>query len=183
MKSGDICEVADVVRNLTFRQKAKGLATQAGGIGSLLFGTQWDLTLKYAYCDRDIADIVWKRKKDLDDGNKISIDRYPYAKSVCDSRDKAIKDFSEKLFPERKSWNDEKREIMDRLKKRATELSEKKNIVFGGVLVDAVENKRRELKSDGFNSDPEELMKDEIANREASNAQKIVAAKYGRKSR
>ena len=27
MKSGDICEVADVVRNLTFRQKAKGLAT------------------------------------------------------------------------------------------------------------------------------------------------------------
>lgn len=27
MKSGDICEVADVVRNLTFRQKDKGLAT------------------------------------------------------------------------------------------------------------------------------------------------------------
>ena len=27
MKSGDICELADVVRNLTFRQKAKGLAT------------------------------------------------------------------------------------------------------------------------------------------------------------
>ncbi len=27
MKSGDICEVADVVRNLTFRQKSKGLAT------------------------------------------------------------------------------------------------------------------------------------------------------------
>lgn len=27
MKSGDICEVADVVRNLTFRQKEKGLAT------------------------------------------------------------------------------------------------------------------------------------------------------------
>ena len=27
MKSGDICEVADVVRNLNFRQKDKGLAT------------------------------------------------------------------------------------------------------------------------------------------------------------
>lgn len=27
MKSGDICEVADVVRNLSFRQKDKGLAT------------------------------------------------------------------------------------------------------------------------------------------------------------
>ena len=27
MKSGDICELADVVRNLTFRQKDKGLAT------------------------------------------------------------------------------------------------------------------------------------------------------------
>ena len=27
MKSGDICELADVVRNLTFRQKSKGLAT------------------------------------------------------------------------------------------------------------------------------------------------------------
>ncbi len=27
MKSGDICEVADVVRNLAFRQKSKGLAT------------------------------------------------------------------------------------------------------------------------------------------------------------
>ncbi len=27
MKSGDICEVADVVRNLAYRQKAKGLAT------------------------------------------------------------------------------------------------------------------------------------------------------------
>ncbi|MBR3887985.1 MAG: CarD family transcriptional regulator [Clostridia bacterium] len=27
MKSGDICELADVVRNLAFRQKSKGLAT------------------------------------------------------------------------------------------------------------------------------------------------------------
>ena len=27
MKSGDICELADVVRNLSFRQKEKGLAT------------------------------------------------------------------------------------------------------------------------------------------------------------
>ena len=27
MKSGDICELADVVRNLSFRQKSKGLAT------------------------------------------------------------------------------------------------------------------------------------------------------------
>ena len=37
---------------------------------------KWDLTLKYAYCDRDIADIVWKRKKDLDDGEFIGLDNY-----------------------------------------------------------------------------------------------------------
>ena len=32
--------------------------------------------LKYAYYDRDIADILWKRKKDLSDGEIIGLKDY-----------------------------------------------------------------------------------------------------------
>ena len=93
MKSGDIYEVADVVRNLSFKQKEKGLST---GEKKMLLNAKQILVSELTLAESSNKDEM----EELVD-NTINNSFMEYSKNAASPvDDKIVKKFNEKKFQE-----------------------------------------------------------------------------------